>query len=262
MADGDGESNELLYSTEGAVARVTFNRPQARNALTFAMYEGLREICAAVPTDGSVRALVIEGAGGKAFAAGTDMKQFRTFEGPQDALAYEAMVESVISTVEACPVPTIAALTGACTGGGAAIAAAADLRVAAPSLRFGFPIARTLGNCLAVAHLRRLAAMVGVARVREMILTARLLDAEQAMAVGLVTEIADDASARAMELAAEIAGFAPLTLRATKRGLNRMANAVSPVADDDLIALCYTSADFQEGIEAFLAKRKPVWKGK
>lgn len=252
---------ELLHEVSGGVARIAFNRPASRNALTFAMYEGLRAVCAAMPADGSVKALIIRGEGGRAFAAGTDMTQFRAFETAEDAWAYEARIEDVLRAVEACPVPTIAAIDGACTGGGAGIAAACDLRVASPALKFGFPIARTLGNCLSASNLARLSALAGAGRVREMILTARLLGADEALAVGLISEIAEDPLARAEELAILIGGHAPLTLRATREALRRIAQASGPVEDRDLIEMCYMSADFREGMEAFLARRNPVWRG-
>ena len=145
-------TDELNSQLRDKTLWIAFNRPEARNALTFAMYEELADICANVPTDGSVRAVVIHGAGGKAFAAGTDMTQFRAFETAQDALDYEAQIDAVLEAVERCPVPTIAAINGACTGGGASIAAACDIRIASASLKFGFPIARTLGNCLAAVN--------------------------------------------------------------------------------------------------------------
>ncbi len=194
-------SDELLYDQRDGIGHVTFNRPQARNALTFPMYERLAEIAAA---PGDVRALVITGAGDRAFAAGTDINQFRAFSTAADAIAYEARIDRVLVTLEHCRVPTIAAIAGACTGGGAAIAAACDLRIAAASARFGFPIARTLGNCLSMSNLARLSALVGPARVIEMIFTARLLSASDALAAGLVTEVLPDQpalEARATELA-------------------------------------------------------------
>ncbi|HVL70951.1 MAG TPA: enoyl-CoA hydratase-related protein, partial [Beijerinckiaceae bacterium] len=157
---------ELLHEVRDGIATVTFNRPQARNALTFAMYEGLAAICEDINSDRSIRALVVTGAGDKAFAAGTDISQFRAFDKPEDALAYEARIDRVIGTVERCRVPTIAAIVGACTGGGAGIAAACDLRIGAANTRFGFPIARTLGNCLAQSNLARLSALIGPARVK------------------------------------------------------------------------------------------------
>ncbi|MCZ0814161.1 MAG: enoyl-CoA hydratase [Pseudomonadota bacterium] len=256
--------NELTHETSGQTLWITFNRPQARNALTFAMYEALADLCRNVPDDGSVRAIVLSGAGGKAFAAGTDMTQFRAFDTAQDALDYEARIDAVLDAVERCPVPTVAAINGACTGGGAAIAAACDLRIASASLKFGFPIARTLGNCLAAANLARLSALMGAGRVREMIFTARLLEAEEAQTSGLVTEILPDEAAlmdRAAALTAHLAKMAPLTLRATKEAMRRN-QAAARAQDSDLIELCYMSNDFRHGLEAFLAKEKPQWTGK
>jgi enoyl-CoA hydratase len=256
-------SEPILYAADGAIATVTLNRPEARNALTFEMYDRLAEICAATRPDGPVRALIVTGAGGRAFAAGTDINQFRSFRTPADAEAYEERIEAVLTAVETCPVPVIAAIAGACTGGGAGIAAACDIRLAASDLRFGFPIARTLGNCLSVANCARLAALMGSGRVTEMIFTARLLSAEEALAAGIVSEVlADHAAvlARARELATTLTGHAPLTLRATKEALRRLRSG--RLDGNDLITMCYMSDDFKEGLEAFLGKRKPAWKGR
>jgi enoyl-CoA hydratase len=253
---------DLLYDQQDGIARITFNRPEARNALTFAMYDRLAEICDNAGQDPQIRALILTGNGDKAFAAGTDISQFRAFTSPDDAIAYEARLDRVLEAVERCPKPTIAAIAGACTGGGAAIAAACDLRVAARNLRFGFPIARTLGNCLSRANLARLAALIGPARVTEIIFTARLIEAEEARSIGLVTEVLEDAAAlatRADELAHLIASHAPLTLRATKEALRRLRTGES--AEQDLILMCYMSRDFREGMDAFLTKRFPTWTG-
>ena len=242
---------------------VTLNRPETRNALTFEMYEELASICAKVPTDGTVKAIVVSGAGGKAFAAGTDMTQFRAFETEQDALDYEAEITRVLTAVDQCPVPTIAAVHGACTGGGASIAAACDIRITSAQLKFGFPIARTLGNCLNAGNLARLSELLGAGRVREMIFTARLMGADEALACGLVSEVLPDEDAlmeRADVLAQHLAKMAPLTLRATKEAMRRNREALA-VEDADLIAMCYMSNDFKHGLEAFLAKEKPEWSG-
>jgi enoyl-CoA hydratase/carnithine racemase len=269
MTDTDQTHTEdLLFAVEGGIARLTLNRPQARNALTFGMYQGLIDACARIEADGDIKALVITGAGDKAFAAGTDIAQFRSFSSAQDAIAYERFMDRVMGALERLPVPTIAAIAGACTGGGAAIAAACDLRLATRDARLGFPIARTLGNCLSLGNLRRLSALIGPARVKDMIFTARLVGAEEALAIGLVGEVLPDAetlATRATELAALVASHAPLTLRATKEGLRRLQDADEAGAErpgDDLIRLCYTSADFREGMEAFLAKRAPAWTGR
>src|SRR5215471_1590673 len=172
-------SEDLLYSVEDGIARITFNRPQARNALTFAMYEQMASICEAINGDRTIKALILTGTGDKAFASGTDISQFRAFKTAQDALDYEARIDRVLGALEACRVPTIAAIAGACTGGGAGIAACCDLRIGTTSTRIGFPIARTLGNCLSMSNLSRLNALVGPARTKEMIFTARLVEAEE-----------------------------------------------------------------------------------
>ncbi len=253
-------THELLHEITDGIGFITLNRPAARNALTFAMYEALAAIAA---DPGEARALIITGMGDKAFAAGTDIGQFRAFASAGDAIAYEARLDRVLGALERCPVPTIAAIAGACTGGGAGIAAACDLRLCAANARFGFPIARTLGNCLSMANVARLSALIGPARVTEMIFTARLLSAQEALAAGLVSEVVEDHAAlmiRAGALARQVAANAPLTLRATKEALRRLRDNLPP--DEDLIRLCYTSEDFREGMEAFLGKRAPVWKGR
>ena len=189
------------------------------------------------------------------------MSQFRAFATPEDAWKYEEDMDAVLGRVERCPVPTIAAITGACTGGGAAIAACCDLRVTDNRLKFGFPIARTLGNCLSISSLARLSALIGPGRVREVIFTARLIEADEALGLGLVMEVVEEPLARAREIAERVAGFAPLTLRVTKEGLRRLRTE-GPGADDrDLIETAYMSADFREGMEAFLGKRKPSFRG-
>jgi enoyl-CoA hydratase/carnithine racemase len=255
-------SDQVLTGVNGSVMTVTLNRPESRNALTFEMYDRLADICQGLAGGGSVRALIVTGAGEKAFAAGTDISQFRDFSTEEDALAYEARIESVLDAIETCAVPTIAAISGACTGGGAGIAAACDLRIAAQGARFGFPIARTLGNCLSMANYARLAALIGAGRVMDVVFTARLVEADEAARIGLVSEVLADHQAlmqRATELAELVAGHAPLTMRATKEALRRLRTGRTD--GQDLIAMCYMSDDFKEGLEAFLAKRPAQWTG-
>jgi enoyl-CoA hydratase len=235
-------SEDVLYEVRDGIARVTFNRPQARNAMLFSMYERLAEICAEIEADRSIRALVLTGAGEKAFAAGTDISQFRSFKTPEDALGYEARIDRVLGGLERLRVPTIAAIAGACTGGGAGMAACCDLRIASANVRFGFPVARTLGNCLSMSNYARLAALIGPAKVKDMVFTARLVEDE---------------------LARQVAANAPLTLHATKEALRRIKERSlgEGDTDKDLILMCYMSRDFREGMDAFLTKRPPVWKG-
>ena len=253
---------ELLYEVHDGIGRITFNRPQARNSLTFNMYERLAEICANAGNDRSLKVLVLTGAGDKAFAAGTDINQFRAFKTPQDAIDYEARIDRILGALEQCQVPTIAAINGACAGGGAGIAACCDLRIGTSTAKFGFPIARTLGNCLSMSSLGRLSALIGAPRLKEIIFTARLIEADEALRLGLLNEVVEDRPAlerRADQLARLIAGHAPLTLRSTKLGLLRMQP--KPGGDEDLILMCYQSRDFREGMDAFLNKRQPQWTG-
>jgi len=257
-------NEDLLFEVRNGIGWATFNRPQARNAFTFAMYERLAAICEKANDDRSIKVIVFQGAGDKAFASGTDINQFRAFKTPQDALEYEGRIDRVLTTMEQCRVPTIAAISGACTGGGAGIAACCDMRIGTKTTRIGFPIARTLGNCLSMSNLSRFAALVGPARVKDLIFTARLVGAEEAAAVGLLNEVVEDHAAlqhRANELATLIAGHAPLTLAATKQALARLTRRLSREEGEDLILSCYMSQDFREGMDAFLNKRPPQWKG-
>jgi enoyl-CoA hydratase len=257
-------SEDLLFELRDGIGRVTFNRPQARNAFTFAMYERLAQICEQANIDRAIKVLLLQGAGDKAFASGTDINQFRAFKTPQDALEYEARIDRVQTALEQCRVPTIAAISGACTGGGGAIACCCDLRIGTKSTRIGFPIARTLGNCLSMASISRLTALIGPARVKDLVFTARLVGAEEAAAIGLLNEVVEDLAAlnvRGGELAAAVAGNAPLTLAATKQALARLMRRLTREEGEDLILMCYMSRDFREGMDAFLNKRAPIWTG-
>ena len=257
--------SDFEYEVKGGVGFATLNRPDVRNALTFDMYDELADVCREARIGGEVQCIIVSGAGGKAFAAGTDMSQFSNFSTSEDALNYEERMDRVLDDIEQCPVPTIAAITGACTGGGAAIAAACDLRICDENMKFGFPIARTLGNCLSINNINRVSVLVGAGRMREILLTARLIGPEEAQAIGLVSEVVENAEAvhdRALELAKVMAGHAPQTMRASKEALRRL-RVDGPQADDsDLVVGCYTSEDFKEGMDAFLNKRKPNWKGR
>jgi enoyl-CoA hydratase/carnithine racemase len=257
-------AEDLLFAVKGGIGWATFNRPQARNAFTFAMYERLAQICELANADRAIKALVFQGAGDQAFASGTDINQFRAFKTPEDAIEYEARIDRVLTTLEQCRVPTIAAISGACTGGGAGIAACCDMRIGTKTTKIGFPIARTLGNCLSMSNISRLTALVGPARVKDLIFTARLIGAEEAASVGLLNEVVEDLpalQARADELSKQIAGNAPLTLSATKQALARLQKRLSRDEGEDLILSCYMSRDFREGLDAFLNKRPPQWTG-
>ena len=214
---------------------------------------------------GPVRAILMTGAGDKAFAAGTDISQFRTFDKEEDALRYEERIDRVMNAIEGCKVPTIAAIHGACTGGGASIAACCDLRIASKAMKYGFPVARTLGNCLSLASYNRLIYLGGPSLVKDIVFQARLIEADEALAKGLAMELHDDQATllkRGEELARTVAGMAPLTLQATKEAVLRLRPKITHGEGNDLVLMCYMSQDFREGMDAFLNKRKPVWKGR
>src|SRR6266576_3731072 len=185
-------SNDLLFEVRDGIGRATFNRPQARNAFTFEMYERLAQICEQADKDRSIKVLVLQGAGDKAFASGTDINQFRAFQTPEHAIEYESRLDRVLATLEQCRVPTIAAIAGACTGGGAGIAACCDIRIGTETTRIGFPIARTLGNCLSMSNISRLVSLIGPARTKDLIFKARLVEAPEALALGLLNEVVPD----------------------------------------------------------------------
>jgi enoyl-CoA hydratase len=254
----------VLYEIQEGIGRITFNRPEARNALTLTMYDRLYEIVQEAEKDSSVRVLVLTGAGDQAFAAGTDISEFRAFSTPEDALDYEQRMDRVLGTLERSIVPTIAAISGVCTGGGATIAACCDIRIGAVNARFGLPIARTLGNCLSMANYVRLAALIGAARLKDVVFTARLIEAKEALAIGLLSEVLPDYASlqiRAHALARTVAAHAPLTLRVTKEALRLIQEKMTPEQDPEMILTCYMSRDFREGIDAFLNKRTPNWQG-
>jgi enoyl-CoA hydratase len=258
------QTDELLYERRDAVAFLTFNRPQARNALTWAMYEGLYACCEHVDADDRVRVLVLRGAGDKAFVSGTDISQFKVFSTSEDALTYERNNNKYAGRLESLSKPTIAMIRGACTGGGAAFALCCDIRLAAPDVRFGVPIARTLGNILSTQNFVRLVSLIGPARTKDLIFTARLIGADEGRAIGVFNEIVepDNLEARTLELAEQIAGNAPLTIKAAKMAVQRIVNKLRLEESEDLVLMCYMSEDFHEGVSAFMEKRRPQWTGR
>jgi enoyl-CoA hydratase/carnithine racemase len=258
MSDG-----EVRFSRDGEIATVIFDRPAARNAMTWGMYEQLDQACARIRAEEGLRVAVFRGAGGKAFIAGTDIAQFEAFRSGDDGLAYEEKMEGILGAIEALTVPTLAVIEGFAVGGGLAIAAACDLRIATPGSRFGVPIARTLGNCLSIANYARLTAALGVSRAKRVLLLAENLSAEEALAAGFLAEIAaaENLDRRVDELCARLAQHAPITMRVSKEAIRRLLRAGLPDGDD-LVRACYASEDFRHGVEAFVGKREPHWTGR
>lgn len=256
---------QTSFETDAPLAMLTFTRPEARNAMTWEMYDALVDACDRVDRDASLRVLVLRGAGGKAFIAGTDIAQFESFTSPAHGVEYEQRLDAVLDRLERVTKPTIAAVQGVAAGGGCAIALCCDLRVATPDAAFGVPIARTLGNCLSADTCNRMISLLGPARFKEIMFTGRFVPAAEAHALGLVNRIVDAAEIdRAVgELAAAVAANAPLTIRAVKELTRRLIarQRLAPGEDRDVIEMCYTSNDFKEGVAAFLSKRQPRWTG-
>jgi len=257
-------SDHVLVSRDGPIVTLTFNRPEARNAMTWEMYQRLYTACEEVDADETIRVLVLKGAGGKAFVAGTDISQFTQFKGAEDGLKYEEDGDKRAGRISRVKKPVIVQIEGVAVGGGFGIAAGADIRIATPESRFGLPIARTLGNCLSMGNYAAFVDLIGASRLKEMIFNARLMGAEEALAAGFVHEIvpADKIEARVREIAAKVASHAPITLEVTKEAIRRIQAARALPNGDDLVARTYGSADFKEGVRAFVEKRPPRWTGK
>lgn len=253
---------EVRLVRDGAVATILFDRPQARNAMTWRMYEGLAMACEQLSSDAGVRMAVLRGVGGKAFIAGTDIAQFQEFNTAEQGVDYEAKMEVYLAALEALPMPTLAVVEGWAIGGGLAIAACCDLRIATAGTKFGVPIARTLGNCLSVANYARLIAALGLARAKRMLLMAENLSAEDALAAGFLMAVVDPAALdqRIAEICERLKGNAPVTMRVTKEAMRRLQQAGLPDGDD-LVRACYGSDDFRAGVKAFIEKHSPQWSG-
>jgi enoyl-CoA hydratase/carnithine racemase len=249
------------FEKRGSVALVVIDRPDARNAMTMAMYDQLAVACGAVASDPEVRVATFRGAG-NAFAAGTDIHEFLSFSSAEDGIIYEQRIDAAVTLIEKLPVPTIAVVEGVAMGGGLLIAAACDFRVATPVARFGVPIARTLGNCLSMANTARLVAALGVGLSKRLLLLGDAISAEEALRCGFVLELAspDSIDEAVRTLCTRLASNAPITMRVAKESIRRLVETLP--AGDDLIRSVYASDDFRTGVRAFLAKQPPNWTGR
>ncbi|GAA2720139.1 enoyl-CoA hydratase [Cellulomonas aerilata] len=261
--DADGAEPGVRVHRAGDVLHAVLSNPARRNAITWAMYDQLLAMCERVDADPTLRVVVIRG-DGPAFAAGTDIRGFRDFTDGAQGVAYEHRVARVLSALLALRVPVVGVVSGPAVGAGLAVAATCDVLVATPDARFGVPVARTLGNCVPAAVVARLQHRLGVSRAMTLLLTARLLGAEEARESGFVhAVVAPDALEETVaDLVSRLAGNAPLSVAAMKEMDRRLHAAALAVQADDLLERCYGSADFREGVAAFLEHRAPTWRGR
>lgn len=251
----------VLLERTGAIATITLSRPGALNALTWAMYHQLEAHLERLAHNDAVRVVILRGAG-KAFAAGTDISQFQGFTIKEGA-DYERKMEAIFEQLYAFPRPVIAAIHGYAVGAGSILAAACDLRYATPNSQFGVPIARTLGNGLSLKNYRYLMDAFGAMRTKEMLFTARLLSAEEALRCNFLTAILEEDRlfSSVFEIAQQISTLAPLTIWAAKEAHKRIHAAEDVAPFDDVMERLYSSRDFAEGVLAHIQKRKPHWQG-
>jgi len=257
-----GVEGVVRFERRDATAVITFDRPTARNAMTWRMYHQLDEALDHIAADGEIRVALLRGTGGH-FVAGTDITQFAGFRSGDDGILYEEQLEVVIAKLESMRVATIAAVQGSAVGAGLVIAAACDLRIATPDARFGVPIARTVGNCLSMANYARLVAALGPSRTKAMLITTDLMSADDARGSGFVAAIVEPEAfdSQIDALCARIATHAPLTIQVTKDAVRRIVRR-SMIDGDDLLLRAYGSSDFREGVAAFIEKRAPQWEGR
>jgi enoyl-CoA hydratase len=257
-----GDSGVVRFEERGTTATITFDRPRARNAMTWTMYEQLEAAVDRIETNANLRVAVLRGAGGH-FVAGTDIAQFSQFETGDDGLAYERKLEAIVAKLESTRVATIAAVDGYAVGAGLVIATACDLRIATSRAQFGVPIARTVGNCLTMTNFARLVAALGASRTKSMLITTDFMAADEARAIGFVAAVVgyDALEEHVDALAARVATYAPITIQTTKEAVRRIVSQSLPDGDD-LVQRAYNSSDFHEGVAAFIGKRSPRWEGR
>lgn len=254
---------KVTLTREGFVGSVVFDRPAARNAMTWKMYDDLENICAQLHDDTNLRAVILRGAGGQSFIAGSDIAQFNEFKDGRDGVAYEAKMDLHIEQLLAIPTPTLAVVEGWAVGGGLNIAAACDFRIATTGTKIGSPIARTVGNCLSMDNYARAVMAFGEPRAKRMLMLGEFIDADEAMSCGFFLRVVepDALDAEITRTVDRLVSNAPLTLRATKEAMRRNRTA-HPGSGADIITDVYGSDDFKLGISSFMKKEKPDWTGR
>ena len=253
-----------MVERHGAVAWLTVNRPQVRNALSLALTRSIAATLHELSKDRAVRVIVLTGAGDRVFVSGADVNEFReALATPESALDYDAGCEELQSALRAVPQPVIAMIQGHAVGSGCIVAASCDFRIAVRRAKFGIPVAK-FGFVAPLPDTLRLVQLIGPAKAKWLLMTGALIEAPEAQAIGLIDQVVEPEQLRAAveELAATLAANAPLTLKATKQMIE---HATGPSSDVRKGAAWYQeifrSRDFQEGLDAFFAKRKPEFRG-
>ena len=256
---------EIHVLRDGPIATVTLSNPGKLNALDLAMWKRLGQAMRELDRDKALRCVVLRGAGNEAFAAGADISEFeKTRNNSKTARKYGEQLEETMGAIAACRHPTVAMIHGACVGGGVEIVSQCDLRICGVSSRFGIPINK-LGLVVGYGEMQGLIGLVGRSAAMEILLEGRILSASEAKDMGLVNRVADDDKVEDEALAAarRVAAGAPLVARWHKKFARRLASSRAVTAKERNEAYaCYDTEDFREGVRAFLAKRKPDFKGK
>ena len=261
-------TDDILLTTNDGIATVTFNRPAQRNAISYHGWLELRRIAVELEHDSDVKVVVFTGAGETAFSAGADIKDFESYRNNSAmAKVYSEAFDGAMDVIEAISKPTISLIRGFCVGGGCELSTATDIRIAADNSRFGIPVAR-LGILVGYNEMRRLVRLVGPGNASYILLSARLIDAQEAHRIGLVTQVVstDEVSEVAYGLAKEMVPLAPLSQARHKQILQTVLDnpAVEFLTEDEehLPFANFDSEDFREGRSAFIERRTPEFRGR